>query len=114
LPQAPAKDGYVSFGVGCMREQSKKSFEINILGQTLRIKHEDSEYVRRLESYVSEKTQEAQTQKNIATAQLAARVILVLADECLTLKREREEDQKVMNDRAQRMIEFIEKKAVLE
>jgi len=35
-----------------------------------------------------------------------------LADECLTLKKQKEEDQKAMNDRAQRMIEFIEKKAV--
>ena len=96
-----------------MEDKAKKSFEVNILGQIIRIKHEDDEYVRRLETFVSEKIEDAQNQQNIATLQLAARVLLVLADECLTLKQEREDDRKTVNDRAQRMIEFIEKKAVL-
>lgn len=108
----PVQDGHLSFGRESMKEESKKTHEVSILGQNLRLKHEDGEYVRRLESYVSEKIEDAQNQQNIATLQLAARALLVLADECLTLQREKEEDQRAMNDRAQRMIEFIDKKAV--
>jgi len=96
-----------------MEEQAKKSFEVRILGQTIRIKHEDDEYVRRLESFLSERIEDAERQQNITTLQLAARVLLVLSDEFLTLKNERDEEQRTVNDRARRMIEFIEKKAVL-
>jgi len=96
-----------------MEEQAKKSFEVKLLGQTIRIKHEDDEYVRRLENLLSERIEDAQNQQNITTLQLAARVLLVLADECLTLRRERDDERKTVNDRAQRMIEFIEKRAVL-
>ena len=96
-----------------MEEQAKKSFEVNILGQKIRIKHEDDEYVRRLETFISEKIEDAQNQQNIATLQLAARVLLVLADECLTLQQEQEDVRKTVNDRAKRMLEFIEKRAVL-
>jgi hypothetical protein len=95
-----------------MEEQSKKSFEVKILGQIIRIKHDNDEYVRRLESFLGQRIADAEKQQNITTLQLAARVLLVLADECLTLTKARDEERKTVNDRARRMIEFIDKKTV--
>jgi hypothetical protein len=97
-----------------MAEDEKRSFEVNILGQKMRIRHDDDEYVQRLETFLSKKIEDAQSQQNISTLQLAARVLLVLADECITQTKAREADQKKVEDRARRMIEIINTKAILE
>jgi hypothetical protein len=93
-----------------MEESSKMSLEVNILGQQIRIKHEDEEYVRVLESFINEKVEDAQKQHDITTLKLAARVLLVLADEYFTLAKD---NQKIVDDKAKRMIELIDKQAAL-
>lgn len=93
-----------------MDESSKMSLEVSILGQQIRIKHEDEEYVRGLEKFINEKIENTQSQKNIPTLQLAARVLLILADEYFSLE---EDVRKIVDDKAKKMIEFIDKKAAL-
>jgi cell division protein ZapA (FtsZ GTPase activity inhibitor) len=96
-----------------MEDSSKMSLEVSILGQQVRIKHEDEEYVRSLEKYLNDKVEDAQNQQNITTLQLAARVLLVMADDYFSLAKEQEDVRKTVDDRAKRMIEFIDKKAAL-
>jgi hypothetical protein len=97
-----------------MAEDVKKSFEVNILGQKMRIRHEDDDYVQRLEAFLNKRIEDAQSQQNFSTLQLAARVLLVLADECITQTKAREADQRRVEDRARRMIEIINRKTVLD
>jgi len=97
-----------------MEEAGKKSIEIVILGQNTRIRHEDEKYVRKLENFIGKKLENVQKDSNITTLQAAARVLLVVADEYFSVKREREGDQKLVDDKAQAMIEFIDKNTALD
>jgi len=95
-----------------MEESSKLNLDVNILGQQVRIKHDNEEYVRGLEKFLNEKIMDAQRQQNITTLQLAARVLLVLADEVFSLEKEQEKVKQIVEDKARQMIEFIDRKTV--
>ena len=97
-----------------MEESQKKSLEVNILGQNIRIKHEDEQYIRDLEEYVNEKLDDVDKQQNITSLQKAVRILMVMADEHFTLLKEKENDRKSVDDRAKRLIEFIDQKATLD
>ncbi len=96
-----------------MDESQKKSVDVDILGQSIRIKHEDEGYVRELENFVSGKLEEIRHQQGVTNLQLAARVLLVVADEYFNAVKEKENVQEEIDNKAKRMIEFIEKKAAL-
>jgi len=96
-----------------MDESLKKSIDVDILGQSIRIKHEDEAYVRDLENFVSGKLEEIRNNQGVTNLQLAARVLLVVADEYFNAVREKESVQEEIDNKAKRMIEFIEKKAAL-
>ena len=94
-----------------MDDNSKKSIEINILGQSIRIKHENEEYIRHLEKYVNEKVENIQAQQDVTSLQLAVRVLLVIVDEYFNVVKEKEGVEKKVDDRAKKMIRFIDSKA---
>ena len=94
-----------------MNDSLKKSIEINILGQNIRIKHEDEEYIRHLEKHVNEKVESIQAQQDVTSVQLAVRVLLIIADEYFNVVKEKEGVEKKVDDRAKKMIRFIDSKA---
>ncbi len=96
-----------------MEDSSKMTLEVSILGQQIRIKHEDEEYVRGLERFLQEKVEDVQKQQNITTLNMAARVLLILADEYFSLAKEQEDARRVVDDKAKKMIEFIDKNVAL-
>jgi cell division protein ZapA (FtsZ GTPase activity inhibitor) len=93
-----------------MSDSGKRSVDVNILGQTIRIRHDDEEYVRLLEGFVNEKLESLQTQQKIPSLQLAARVLLILADEYFGAQRERDDLQRSIDQKAQKMIDLIDGK----
>ena len=96
-----------------MDESQKKSIDVDILGQSIRIKHEDEEYVRDLENFVSGKLEEIKDQQGVTNLQLAARALLIVADEYFNAVKEKESVEEEIENKAKKMIEFIEKKAAL-
>ena len=59
-----------------MQESSpKKSIELNILGQNIKIKHDDEEYIRKMEAFVNEKLKEIPQQQNVPSIQVAIRLV---------------------------------------
>ena len=84
--------------------------DVNILGQGIRIKHEDEEYVRLLEGFLNEKLESMQKQQRIPSLQLAARALLVIADEYFSLQKATDDLQKRVDQKARKMIELIEEK----
>ena len=93
-----------------MSDSGKRSVDVNILGQNIRIKHDDEEYVRLLEGFVNEKLESLQRQQRIPSLQLAARVLLILADEYFGVQRERDDLHRVIDQRAKKMIDLIDGK----
>lgn len=91
----------------------KSVIEVHLLGQTVRIRHEDEAYVRKLEDFINEKVRGLQGQQNVTNLQLAVRLLLVLADEYCVAVREKESVQQKIDSEARRMIDFIEQKADL-
>ncbi len=91
----------------------KKSIDVNILGQNIRIKHGDEEYVRQLETFINEKIKEMQLQQNVPSMQVAIRLVLVIADEYFCVLKDKENIHKDIEDKAKKMIDFIEQKAAL-
>ena len=91
----------------------KKSVDINILGQNIRIKHESEEYVRDLENFISQKIEVIQKQQNVNNIQLAARVLVVIADDYLSMLKEKESIQQVVEEKAKRLIHLIDERAVM-
>ena len=91
----------------------KKVIEVNLLGQNVRIKHENEDYVRRLEDFVTERLKAIQTQPSVPSLQAAVRLLLILADDYLSALREKEDIQKNVESKAKKMIDFLEKNADL-
>lgn len=95
-----------------MEEAPKKSIDVNVLGQNIRIKHEDESYIRNLERYVNATAESIQKHQKVSNVQLAARVLIVLADDYHSALREKENFEKSVDARARKMIDFIDEKAV--
>lgn len=92
----------------------KKTIDVHILGQKIRIKHEDEGYIRQLEDFVNEKVRVQETDpRSAAGLQLAIRGMITIADEYFAAKKEREKVEKQVEDRARKLIEIIDQKAAL-
>ncbi|MEW6439495.1 MAG: cell division protein ZapA [bacterium] len=92
----------------------KKTIDVQVLGQNVRIRHEDEEYIRQLESFVNERIrmQEADPKAG-SNLQLAIRGLLTIADEYFTAIREKESVRKEVEDKARKLIHFIDQQAAL-
>ena len=90
-----------------------KVFDINLLGQVVRLKHNDPEYVRRLEAFVKEKLKTIQTQPGTTSLQAAVRLLLLLADDYFSAVREKEAIQENVDSKAREMIDFLDRNADL-
>ena len=96
------------------KETSKKEvFDINVLGQTVRLKHDDADYVRRLEKFVKEKLKTIQTQPSVTSLQAAVRLLLLLADDYFSALKEKEAIEENVDSKAKEMIDFLDKNADL-
>lgn len=92
----------------------KKVIEIMVFGQPIRIRHEDEEYVKELESFISEKVEVIQrSQKASSTVNLAARAVITLADEYLSLSKEKERITREIQDKTSSLIKFIDTKMLV-
>lgn len=96
-----------------MGEFLKKSVDINVLGQNIRIKHEDEDYIRDLENFVNQKLEVIEKQQKVTNIQLAARVLVVIADDYLSMLKEKENLQQVVEEKAKKLIHLIDEKAVM-
>ncbi len=95
------------------KDDSKKSIDVNILGQIVRIKHGDEEYVRQLEAFVNEKLKMLPSQQNVPVIQVAIRLVFIIADEYFCILKDKENIHKDIENKAKKMIDFIEQKAAL-
>jgi cell division protein ZapA (FtsZ GTPase activity inhibitor) len=101
-------------GFALQKEASqKKVFDINVLGQVVRLKHDDPDYVRRLEEFVKEKLKGIQTQPGVTSLQAAVRLLLLLADDYFSALREKEAIQENVDSKAREMIDFLDRNADL-
>ena len=91
----------------------KKAIDVNILGQTIRIKHEDEDYVRQLENYINEKVESLPLQQGVSNLQVALRLLLIIVDDYFSVVKEKEDIHKDIDIKARKMIDFIEQKAAL-
>ena len=91
----------------------KKTIDVNILGQTIRIKHEDEEYVRQLENHINEKAEGLSMQQGVSNLQVALRLLLIIVDDYFNALKEKEDIHKDVDIKARKMIDFIEQKAAL-
>jgi cell division protein ZapA (FtsZ GTPase activity inhibitor) len=91
----------------------KKVFDINVLGQTVRLKHDDADYVRRLEDFVKERLKTIQTQPSVTSLQAAVRLLLLLADDYFSALKEKEAIQENVDSKAREMIDFLDRNADL-
>lgn len=91
----------------------KKVFDINVLGQTVRLKHDDADYVRRLEGFVKEKLKTIQTQPSVTSLQAAVRLLLLLADDYFSALKEKEAIEENVDNKAREMIDFLDRNADL-
>ena len=94
-----------------MEETSKKSIDVNVLGQSIRIKHEDEDYIRVREKYVNATVDSIQKHQKVSNVQLAARVLIVIADDYHSTIREKESFEKSVDEKARQMIDFIDDQA---
>lgn len=93
----------------------KKPFDLQVLGLSIRIRHDDENYVRKIQELIDKKIEMVEKgQKTSSTITVAARTIITLADELFSLSRERDEVKKEVEDKAKRLIEFIDAKGILE
>ncbi len=88
-------------------------YEINLLGQVVRLKHDDPDYVQRLEGFVKEKLKKIQTQPGVTSLQAAVRLLLLLADDYFSALREKEAIQENVESKAREMIDFLDRNADL-
>lgn len=91
----------------------KRVFDINLLGQVVRLKHHDADYVQRLENFIKEKLRTIQTQPGVTSLQAAVRLLLLLADDYFSALKEKEAIQERVDSKAREMIDFLDKKADL-
>jgi translation initiation factor 2B subunit (eIF-2B alpha/beta/delta family) len=91
----------------------KKVFDISLLGQNVRLKHDDADYVRRLEAFVKEKLKTIQTQPNVTSLQAAVRLLLLLADDYFSALKEKEAMKEDVESKAREMIDFLDRNADL-
>ncbi len=92
----------------------KKVVDLVVFGQVIRIKHEDEQYVQRIQEFINEKVETVEkSQKASSTINVAARTVITLVDELFSMQKEKEEVEKEVEDKAKRLIEFIDSKGVL-
>ena len=91
----------------------KRVFDINVLGQIVRLKHDDPEYVKRLEEFVKEKLKGIQTQPGVTSLQAAVRLLLLLADDYFSALKEKDAIQENVDSKAREMIDFLDRNADL-
>jgi cell division protein ZapA (FtsZ GTPase activity inhibitor) len=91
----------------------KKIFDINVLGQVVRLKHDDEDYIRRLEDFVQERLKTIQTQPSVTSLQAAVRLLLLLADDYFSALKEKEAMQEDVDSKAKEMIDLLDRKAEL-
>jgi cell division protein ZapA (FtsZ GTPase activity inhibitor) len=92
----------------------KRVIDIQVFGQTIRVRHEDEDYIRGLEQFLNEKVEMIQSnQKSSSTINLAARTVITLADDYLSLRTEKEQTAREVEEKAKRLVEFIDAKKVL-
>jgi cell division protein ZapA (FtsZ GTPase activity inhibitor) len=92
----------------------KKIFDINVLGQVVRLKHDDEDYVRRLEDFVQEKLKTIQTQPSVTSLQAAVRLLLLLADDYFSALKEKEAMEENVDSKAKEMIDLLDRKEAME
>jgi len=95
------------------KKMEKKVFDINLLGQVVRLKHDDGDYVRRLEDFVKERLRTIQAQPGVTSLQAAVRLLLLLADDYFVALREKETIQENVESKAKEMIDFLDTNADL-
>lgn len=88
-------------------------FDINVLGQIVRLKHDDPDYVKQLEEFVKEKLKGIQTQPGVTSLQAAVRLLLLLADDYFSALKEKEAIQENVDSKAREMIDFLDRNADL-
>ena len=94
----------------------KKTVDVNILGQSIKIKHEDEEYVRQLENFISEKIKGLSLQQGVSNLQVALRLLLIIVDDYFNVMKENEgvqNFQKEVDKKARKIIDFIDQKVAL-
>jgi cell division protein ZapA (FtsZ GTPase activity inhibitor) len=91
----------------------KKIFDISVLGQIVRLKHDDEDYVRQLEAFVQEKLKTIQTQPSVTSLQAAVRLLLLLADDYFSALKEKEAMEEDVDSKAKEMIDLLDRKADL-
>lgn len=92
----------------------KKTIEVQILGQRIRVRHEDEGYIRKLETFINEKIRMHEGEaKSSSGLHAALRGMITLADEFFSLRLEKEQLERQVEDKARKLIEFIDEKAVL-
>ncbi len=91
----------------------KRVFDINLLGQVVRIKHDNPEYVRQLEEFVKEKLKGIQTQPGVTSLQAAVRLLLLLADDYFSALKEKEAIETNVESKTMEMIDFLDRNADL-
>lgn len=88
-------------------------YDINLLGQVVRLKHDDPEYVRRLEAFIKERLKSIQTQPGVTSIQAAVRLLLLVADDYFSALKEKEAIQEDVESKAKKLIDFLDKEADL-
>ena len=83
------------------------------MGQVVRLKHDDPDYIRRLEEFVKEKLKGIQTQPSVTSLQAAVRLLLLLADDYFSALKEKESIQENVDSKAREMIDFLDRNADL-
>ena len=92
----------------------KKTIDVQILGQKIRIRHEDEEYVHQLENYVNEKIRmQGPDVRSSSSLQWAIRGLITIADEYFTAKKEKENVERKVEEKTRQLIEFIDQKVAL-
>jgi cell division protein ZapA (FtsZ GTPase activity inhibitor) len=91
----------------------KKVFDINLLGQVVRLKHDDPDYVRRLEDFIKDRVKTIQTQPGVTSLQAAVRLLLLLADDYFSALKEKEAIEENVESKAREMIDFLDRNADL-
>ena len=91
----------------------KKVFDINLLGQVVRLKHDDPDYIRRLEEFVKDRLKDIQTGPGVTSLQAAVRLLLLLADDYFSALKEKEAIQENVDSKAREMIEILDRNAAL-
>ncbi len=91
----------------------KKVFDIRLLGQVVRLKHDNEDYIRQLEAFVQEKLKTIQTQPGVSSLQAAVRLLLLLADDYFSALKEKDAIQENVENKARKMIDFLDRNADL-